>query len=99
MSHFLDSVQEIELSVIECKDVNFWEKKVNEYTLKKENFRTNFPCPDSHCETVSILDKISQLIAAKTKEDKFLIKCPGKDEIGRTCIAGLKFTVKISYVD
>ncbi len=97
MSHLLDSVQEIELKVVEYVD-SIWLKKINEYTLNKENFRTNFPCPDSHCETISILDKISQLIVVKAKEDKFLIRCPGKDVVGRSCIAGLDFTVKISYV-
>ncbi|MHC5820076.1 MAG: hypothetical protein ACYT04_30460 [Nostoc sp.] len=98
MARLLDSVQNIELKVIEYKDI-IWEKNINEYTLNKENFRTDFNCPDSHCETVSILDKISQLIAPKVQEETFLMKCPGKDEIGRSCIAGLKFTVKIAYID
>lgn len=98
MSSLLDSVQEIELKVLEYKD-GIWRKETKEYTLNKKNFRTSFPCFDSHCETVCISDDISQLIAVKAKEGKFSSRCPGKDNVGHSCGAGLDFTVKISYID
>lgn len=70
-----------------------------EYTLTKANFRTEFDCPDSHCEIVSIHDEISELIKARKTENVISKLCPGKDEIGHRCNAGFKFTISISYID
>lgn len=99
MNNLLNSIKQISIKVTESKDIMFWNKNPIEYTLKKSNFRTRFKCPDSHGEDVTISDEIKSMIQSKKVELEFTKRCPGKDAIGRTCIAGFKFQVYIEYFE
>jgi hypothetical protein len=95
----LENVKDISIKVIEYKDVIFWGKTLGEYTLDKVHFRTNFKCPDKHCMDIDIRQVITDMISQDETFSEFSKPCEGNDELGRRCIAGIKFIVSIEYFD
>jgi hypothetical protein len=94
----LEGVKSISVQVIEYSDF-IWLKKINEYTLNKQSFRTNFKCSDKHCSDISIQLLITDMVSQKEIFKQELIRCDGKDSIGRNCIACSQFTITIEYDD
>jgi hypothetical protein len=102
MSNLLDGVDDITLCIFENKtDVLFWNLLTDVscvYTINKANFTVFFKCPDSNCQTIDISHQIEQIIKDKKEKGSFKAPCPGKDNLGRKCIAGIEVRFDISYL-